>query len=367
MHQAMSVVDRRSRRYSTMSTVTVQPEVEKPTSTRAQPTESHRSRRVSTATTTVAPDNVPRVHVSSSERDSKSERPRSVSLCPKNPPQERSSRHSASMNKDLPSLPTSASDAPIPRPRSRPVDDGRRNSKAALRDSALLQVSIPEAVPRDSHGYSDVGKALERKTASYERPTSRPVSIYVTAPATQAEPRPNSVYTSDNSRLKAHSLPGRPSSPGDEPNKDRPRSPSLPVGSAPSEKRNSSALSPESSTDIAPRKRTTSSLGRLKQALPKLLLPTVSESEDICESPEISPWIELESDEYIENLPFADNDSERLSYIEFPQPPGMRIAQGHRSRVHPSRIEGVDSSRRRRSQSSIGGDSRDSRYSLYGS
>ncbi|CAE6454468.1 unnamed protein product [Rhizoctonia solani] len=361
---AMSVVDRRSRRYSTMTFNP--PEVEKDTSARAPPTESHRSRRVSTATILAAPDNVPRTQVSNSERDRKPERTRAVSLCPSNQSQERTSRLSASMNKDLPSLPPSASDSQTSRPRPRPAGDSRRNSRASIRESAFLPVSVPDTIPSD-HGYSDVGKYLERAASARNRSSSRPVSVYVTPP-NQVQPEPSPARITDSTRLKAQSLPSRPNSPGDESNRDRPRSPSLPTGSTQPEKRNSSALTSESSADPGPRKRTTSSIGRLRQALPKLLLPTVSESDDtIWESPEISPWIELESGDYLENHPFSDNASERLSYIEFPQPPGMRVAQGHKSRVHPSRIECADGSRRRRSQSSIGGDSRDSKYSLYGS
>ncbi|KAF8747868.1 hypothetical protein RHS01_11225 [Rhizoctonia solani] len=291
---AMSAIERRSRRFSTMTAI--QPEVEKDI-TRIPPTDSHRSRRVSTATTLAVPEAVPRPQAPSSEKDRRSE---------------------------------------------------HRKSERTR--------------------YSDVGKALERATAAYDRSSSRPVSIYVTVPPKQPQLEPISARVQDSNRLKAQSLPSRPNSPGDEPNKERSRSPSLPAGpTQPDNKRDSSSLSPDLSANPAPRKRTTSSLGRLRQALPKLLLPTVSESEDpICESPEISPWVELESGDYLENHPFADNSSERLSYIEFPQPPGVRVAQGHRTRVHPSRIERADGSRRRRSQSSVECD-RDSRYSSFGS
>ncbi|GAB1528287.1 hypothetical protein RhiTH_011479 [Rhizoctonia solani] len=367
---AMSAIERRSRRFSTMTAI--QPEVEKDI-TRIPPTDSHRSRRVSTATTLAVPEAVPRPQAPSSEKDRrsehrKSERTRSVSLCPTSQPQDHTTRLSTGMNKDLPSLPPGASAPQTARPRTRPVDDSRRNSRATMRESAFLQVSVPDAIPRENHRYSDVGKALERATAAYDRSSSRPVSIYVTVPPKQPQLEPISARVQDSNRLKAQSLPSRPNSPGDEPNKERSRSPSLPAGpTQPDNKRDSSSLSPDLSANPAPRKRTTSSLGRLRQALPKLLLPTVSESEDpICESPEISPWVELESGDYLENHPFADNSSERLSYIEFPQPPGVRVAQGHRTRVHPSRIERADGSRRRRSQSSVECD-RDSRYSSFGS
>ncbi|KAJ1300034.1 hypothetical protein OPQ81_011154 [Rhizoctonia solani] len=349
---AISVVDRRSRRFSAL--LPDPSEYDEKSSTSSITTaESRRPRTVSTVALGTSAS-VSRAQVSGPEKDRKSERARATSLCPTSKSQDPTTRLSASMNKDLPR---------------------RRMPERVLVILASFQ-HLPETVKRGSNRYSDIGKSFEEATVVYNQP-NRPAS-YVNPTSKQVQFESSQSRIPDNVRLKVHSLPSHPVSPGGDLNKDRPRSPSLPVGATPTETREASKDSqnstPESSTEPAPRARTMSGLNRLRRALPKLLLPTVSESEGlICESPELSSWTEIESADYEPGHPFADGASERLSFIEFPQPPGsslppglreqrrssaasgtpgVRVAQGHRvHRVHPSRVEYADGSRKRRSQS----------------
>ncbi|KAH7325385.1 hypothetical protein B0J17DRAFT_682283 [Rhizoctonia solani] len=370
-----------------MSTLTYnRPDMEKVQAANAlaPPPDSSRSRTVSTSSTAFSAA-ATRPQAASKERDRRAERTRATSLCPTSRSQDPASRLSASINKDLPSLPTGAL------ARARTVSrDERRGSRLIPADIDFLSAPLPESVTKASNRYSDIGKNFEQATAAHIQSSDRPASSYVAAAPKQVQFESKPTRIPDGGRLKANSLPIRSSSPGSESAKDRTRSPSLPVGSTPPEipesvkdSRNSTAESPEGS---APRTRTTSGLGKLRRALPRLLLPTVSESDDvICESPELSSWTEIESAEYDEGHPFADGASERLSFIEFPQPPGLlvpsglpglppsrgpvapsgtpgvRVAQGHR--VHPSRVEYADGSRKRRSTSPAAGD-RDSKYSV---
>ncbi|CAE7061112.1 unnamed protein product [Rhizoctonia solani] len=369
-NDVLSVPDRRSRKISTMTSN--RPDLEKiQASTLAPPAES-RSRTVS-ASSSVTLLNGARPPATSKESDRRTERTRATSLCPTGKTQDPAAR--LSLNKDLPSLPPSAPTSQPARSRTHPVDD-RRSSRDFTNEYAFLSAPLPEAVSKGSNRYSDIGKSFEQATAALSHPANRPASSY-TAPAQKQVSFDSSPRVQDNARLKVISLPSRPSSPGSDPNKDRSRSPSLPVGSTPPEIRHSEKESRNSisqpSAEPAQRARTTSGLQRLRRALPKLLLPTVAESEDaICESPELSSWTEIESPEYEEDHPFADGASERLSYIEFPQPPGppglpapqavssppgIRVARGHR--VHPSRVEYADGTRKRKSQDS--GEERDSK------
>ncbi|CAE6421948.1 unnamed protein product [Rhizoctonia solani] len=372
---ATSVLEHRSRKMSTLTYN--RPEMERvhAGNTLAPPTESSRSRTVSTA-------GAPRPQATRKEQDPRAERTRATSLCPTSRPQDPAGRLSASINKELPSLPSGAL------ARSRTVSrDDRRGSRLIPPEVDFLSAPLPDSITKASNRYSDIGKNFEQATAAHNQASSRPASSYVTPAPKQVQFESNGSRIPDSSRLKANSLPARSSSPGNESAKDRVRSPSLPAGSTPPEirepitdARNSTA---ESSNGSAPRTRTTSGLGKLRRALPRLLLPTVSESDDvICESPELSSWTEIESAEYDEGHPFADGASERLSFIEFPQPPGppglsavptsrgtpaasgvpaVRVAQGHR--VHPRRVEYADGSRKRRSTSPAASD-RDSKYSV---
>ncbi|KAJ1300117.1 hypothetical protein OPQ81_002597 [Rhizoctonia solani] len=271
---AISVVDRRSRRFSAL--LPDPSEYDEKSSTSSITTaESRRPRTVSTVALGTSAS-VSRAQVSGPEKDRKSERARATSLCPTSKSQDPTTRLSASMNKDLPSLPPSA---PV-HSRTHPTDNRKKDARASASDLGFLPTSLPETVKRGSNRYSDIGKSFEEATVVYNQP-NRPAS-YVNPTSKQVQFESSQSRIPDNVRLKVHSLPSHPVSPGGDLNKDRPRSPSLPVGATPTETREASKDSqnstPESSTEPAPRARTMSGLNRLRRALPKLLLPTVSES-----------------------------------------------------------------------------------------
>ncbi|CUA69519.1 hypothetical protein RSOLAG22IIIB_08530 [Rhizoctonia solani] len=367
-NDVLSVGDRRSRKMSTMTHN--RPDLEKLHASNGlvPPVDTSRSRTVSTSST-VSSANGHRSQVTEKENKGRSDRTRANSMYPSVKSQDPSAR--LSLNKDLPSLPPSAPTHQPPRSRTHPVDDRRRDSRVIASDHDIFSAPLPDAVTKGSNRYSDIGKSFEQATAAYNQPFNRPASSCVVSSQKQVQFETSPGRIPESARLKVISLPSRPSSPGSDPNKDRTRAPSLPVGPAPPDIKQSDQDSRNSisqpSVD-APRVRTTSGLQRLKRALPKLLLPTVRESEDaICESPELSSWTEIDSPEYEEDHPYADGASERLSFIEFPQPPangppglsprqipssppGIRVAQGHR--VHPSRVEYADGSRKRKSHDS---------------
>ncbi|KEP49973.1 hypothetical protein V565_089210 [Rhizoctonia solani 123E] len=369
----LSVSDRRSRKISTIT----RPDLEKiqASNTLAPPADLSRSRTVSTSST-VSSTNGPRLEKENTRR---TDRTRAISLCPTGKPQDPNAR--LSLNKELPNLPPGAPAPPASRSRTHPVDN-RRNSRSFPSDYDVLSGPIPEAVAKGINRYSDIGKSFEQATMAYTRPSNRPASSCAVPTQKQVQFETSPKRVQDHARVKVISLPARSSSPDGDPNKDHARPPSLSAGSTPPELQQPDQGSRNSisqpSAEPVPRARTSSGLQRLKRALPKLLLSTVRESEDaICESPELSSWTEIESPEYEEDHPYADGASERLSFIEFPQPPaggppglprpqavssppGIRVAQGHR--VHPSRVEYADGTRKRKSRDSASEDS-DSRCS----
>ncbi|CAE6457556.1 unnamed protein product, partial [Rhizoctonia solani] len=363
--EATIVMNRRSRRMSALPSNP--PDFEKDSNAPAASMESRRSRAISTVTTLGASATAPRAQVTG-EQDRKAERSRATSMCPSTTSKDTGSRLSASINKDLPSIPPSTVASQPPRSLTHPIDDRRRGSKA-MSGYNFDVGTLPDSVKRGSNRYSDIGKSFEQATAAYNQPSSRPASSYAIPAPKQVQFESNSTRIPDSARLKVLSLPTRPVSPNGD-YKDRPRSPSLPVGSTPPEIRdptkNSSELIVESPDESAPqRKRTTSGLIRLRRALPKiLLLPTVSESQDtLCESPDekSTEWVELDPHEFVDDYPVSDDASDKLSVIDFPPPPGSRIAQGH-LKVRPKRVEYVDSPvGRRSSRASV---DRDSRHSL---